>query len=293
MKFLIIVVILLTAGGFVRAQVNPSFALTAMTAQKIPVTDHKMTNLVFPVQIRTGIKVSKDVLVQKVKGIDNVIELKAARPRFAPTNLSVFGVDGRLYSFDLEYAENPTALTFIVVNDSNVRNSAASAFPSPVELTGLPVNENELEADAISFLGKKAFLHRSTYNEMMRLQLRGTYCKDSLLWLVLQLRNHSLIAYRTEYLRLYIVDRKQVKRMAVQQVPIDPVWEKLPSSVDRKAAFAVGLPLFTLAKDKKLILELAERGGGRVLMLPIGYKALLMARNEGHVNKQDTTAATP
>ena len=115
MKKLFMMVAFLVTLAFVRAQELPSFTLTALTAQKVPVTEHKMTNLVFPMAIRTGIKVSRDVLVQKVKGVENVIELKAARPHFSPTNLSVFGLDGRLYSFDLEYSDNPPVLNFAVV----------------------------------------------------------------------------------------------------------------------------------------------------------------------------------
>src|SRR5450631_3344700 len=106
---------LLVKGTFVRAQEGPSFILTGMIAQKVPVTYNRMTNLVFPMAIRAGIKVSREVLVQKVKGVDNVIELKAARPHFAPTNLSVFGLDGRLYTFELEYADSPPVLSFTVV----------------------------------------------------------------------------------------------------------------------------------------------------------------------------------
>ena len=259
--------ILLSNETIVRAQTKPSFTLAALPAQPIPVSYNKMTNLVFPAPIRTGIKVSKEILVQKVKGVENVIELKAARPHFVATNLSVFGVDGRLYSFDLEYVDSPKVLSFLVVT--------TTALLSPVELTGLPVNENELDTAAGYLTAKKGFFHRSTHNEKMRLQLRGIYCKDSLLWLVLHLNNHSLIPYHPGFLRLFIIDRTQVKRRAIQQVPVDPVYAKLPSSVKGRAAFAVGLPLFTLAKDKKLLLELVERGGGRVLTLPIGSKTLL------------------
>src|ERR1700733_10464364 len=144
MKPLLMIILLFAAGMvkgiIVRAQVTASFTLTALTAQKVSVTEHKMTNLVFPVAIRTGIKVSRDVLVQKVKGVENVIELKAARPHFTPTNLSVFGLDGRLYSFDLEYADNPPVLNFAVVPAP----AGEAVMLSPVKplllLTGLPVD---------------------------------------------------------------------------------------------------------------------------------------------------------
>jgi conjugative transposon TraN protein len=280
-QFIIAVSILLSLlvkEEFVRAQTIPSFVLTGMPAQKVPVTYNKMTNLVFPMPIRTGIKVSREVLVQKVKGVENVIELKAARPHFAPTNLSVFGLDGRLYSFELEYADSPPLLSFSVIDEPDGRNLTVSPMPAPIVLTGLPANESVLAADAETLAGKKNFLHQSAGNEKMRLRVGGIYLKDSLLWLVLQISNHSLIPYQPEYLRLFIVDRKRAKRMAMQQVAVDPVYEKLPGAVKGKVAFALGFPSFTIARDKKMILEVAERNGGRVLVLPISYKKLLKAR---------------
>jgi len=51
------------------------------------VTLDKMTNILFPGAVRMGVKVSRDVLVQKVRGVENVIEVKAAHRGFQPTNL--------------------------------------------------------------------------------------------------------------------------------------------------------------------------------------------------------------
>lgn len=269
----LLLVALLVKEEFARAQASPSFTLVEILAQRVPVTFNKMTNLVFPVAIRTGIKVSREILVQKVKGVENVIELKAARPHVAPTNLSVFGLDGRLYSFELDYVDSPRVLSFMVVGQS--------VLPAPIELSGLPVSESVLAADAGELSGKRAFMRGSAQNEKMGLRLRGIYCKDSLLWLVLTVGNHSLIPYHPEYLRLSIVDRVRAKRTAVQQVPIEPVYDRLPSSVEGAATFAVGIPLLTIAKEKRLVLELAEKGGGRVLELPITSKQLLKAKREG------------
>jgi conjugative transposon TraN protein len=279
---------LLVKEEFVRAQEGPSFILTGMTAQKVPVTYNKMTNLVFPIAIRAGIKVSREVLVQKVKGVDNVIELKAARPHFAPTNLSVFGLDGRLYTFELEYANNPPVLSFTIVSAFTENLSSCYPEQSPLILTGLPVDQSTLASDAVSLAGKKGFLYRSAHIEKMRLQVAGIYLKDSLLWFVLRISNHSLIPYHPEYLRLFTVDRKRAKRTAIQEVSMEPVYEKLPAAVEGNVSFALGFASFTIARDKKLILEVAERGGGRVMTLPISCKMLLRARIPGVRNVKDS-----
>ena len=71
-----------------RAQ-ESGFRLEGIESRTLPVTGRKMTNVIFPVDIAAGVRVSKDVLVQKVKGVENVIELKALRRDFPSTNLSV------------------------------------------------------------------------------------------------------------------------------------------------------------------------------------------------------------
>jgi conjugative transposon TraN protein len=281
MKDLLIIVALLVTGAFVRAQEPPSFTLTPLTSQKVPVTEHKMTNLVFPVAIRTGIKVSRDVLVQKVKGVENVIELKAARAHFAPTNLSVFGLDGKLYSFDLEYADNPPVLNFAVAPAPS--GGATNLHPDkpPLLLTDLPVDQATLAEDAVTLTKKKAFLHTSVHSEKMRLQVEGIYLKDSLLWFTLRLRNVTQVPYAPEYVRLFIRERTKARRTAIQETPVEPVYTALPNGITGRSSeiFALGYPLFTVPRDKALWLEIAERSGGRLLKLPVSYKTILKARS--------------
>ena len=282
MKQLCLIFWLFTTGAFVRAQVSPSFTLTPLTAQKVPVTECKMTNLVFPVAIRTGIKVSRDVLVQKVKGVENVIELKAARPHFLPTNLSVFGLDGRLYSFDLEYSDNPPVLNFAVV-PAPTTGEAVTLYPEkpPLLLTDLPVDQETLARDAERLAKEKRFLHPSVRREKMRLQVEGIYLKDSLLWFTLRLRNNAQVPYAPQYVRLFIQERTKAKRTAIQQTDMEPVYATLPNQTPGRSCdtFSLGYPLFTVPRDKALWLEIAERSGGRLLRLPISYKTVLKARS--------------
>ena len=275
-----ILVALLVKEKFVRGQASSAFVLTAMPAQKVPVTVNKMTNLVFPMPIRAGIKVSREVLVQKVKGVENVIELKAVRPHFTPTNLSVFGLDGRLYSFELEYADNPPVLNFTIDPAPAEKDIDANPERPALLLTGLPVDKATLAADAVVLGSQKAFLHLSTRNEKMRLKVNGIYVKDSLLWFVIRISNRSLVPFHPEYLRLFLQDRKKAKRTAIQQAVIEPELAELPPNIKghSREMVALGFPLFTVTRSKKLMLDIAEHNGGRLLRLAVSYKAILKAR---------------
>jgi conjugative transposon TraN protein len=273
---LFIATVTLSARGY--GQLLPSFSLSPIGAQRIAITTNKMTNLIFPGAIRAGIKISREVTVQKVKGLENVIEVKAARKGFVPTNISVFCTDGNLYSFDLYYREDPDTLNFQVFKETTA-NLNPRVFS--VLQTALPVPEPQLYDDALK-MEREVFLHKSATNQKMRATLRGIYIKDSLLWLVCRLSNKSDVPFRPAYVRLFIVDRKRGKRTAIQQVPVVPVYIAPIGVVagSGRQTLAVAYSIFTVAKEKKLVLEVAEENGGRLLTIPLSHKIVLRAKSD-------------
>lgn len=250
---------------------SQSFDLVGMPSRTVPVSGTKMTNLVFPVALETGVKVSKDVLVQRPKGVDNVIELKAVRRNFPATNLSVFGKDGRLYTFDLHYVSDTDVLSFQVV---------VSASSGSVMLTGLPVDLSTLGADAGAMGGRKGRRLAHTSRDGLRLELSGVYLQHDLLWLCFRVRNHSAIAFTPAFVRVYEEDTKTVKRTASQEVDLTPVYagKMVSLSGHSVASFAEAFRPFTVAKGKKLVVQLADDAGGRSLELVMKRKVLLKAR---------------
>ncbi len=248
---------------------EPGFRVVGVGSVAVPVTLNKMTNLIFPEAIQAGVKVSRDVLAQKVRGVENVVELKAVRQGIQPTNLSVYGKDGRLYSF-LLYSDDSAVLNFRVVADAG---SAA------ILLTGLPADLVTTRGDAVELSERKAFLHVSARTEGVRLRLTGLYLRDSLEWVVLELSNRSQIPFRPGYARFFVEDRKQVKRKAVQELAVAPVYDGVPGDVAgrRRVRFAVGFSPFTVPRDKRLVVELAG-ADGRTVTLDVKSKVLLRAR---------------
>lgn len=193
---------------------GPGFALEGIGSARVAVTWDKMTNIIFPQPVLTGVKVSRDVLAQKVKGVENVIELKAMQKGFPETNFSVYGRDGRLYSFVLRYCEDTTILNYRVVGGTG---------GATVVLSGLPANEVRLREDADSLAGDRFFLRRVCRRDRVRLRLGGVYLRDSLLWLCFSLTNSSRVAFGPVRWEFYIEDRKQIRRRAVQEVAVAPV----------------------------------------------------------------------
>ncbi|HXB94365.1 MAG TPA: conjugative transposon protein TraM [Puia sp.] len=117
------------------------------------------------------------------------------------------------------------------------------------------------------------------HSEGMELSLRGVWLVDSCLWLGLEWVNHSPIPYVPAYTRWYIRDRHVFKRTAMQEWPMRPSSEPEPVVVGDALRYGwAGFRPFALSKDKELVLEMGEKGGGRVLQLVIDHRELLHAK---------------
>lgn len=135
----VIIIILFT--GQVFAQ-NTSLAenMSVIEPSHLTITFNKTTNLVFPYAIKSADRGSKDVLVQKAAGVENILQVKAAKRSFDETNITVITADGKLYSYILNYADNPSILNISFRNNSN---DETHAFFSRAT-----ANEAEVQADA-------------------------------------------------------------------------------------------------------------------------------------------------
>ncbi|HVS95178.1 MAG TPA: DUF4138 domain-containing protein, partial [Puia sp.] len=247
-------------GGYASAAAQDAgFRIAGQGAVTVPVTVDKMTNIVFPEAVQTGVKVSRDVLVQKVKGVDNVIELKAVRRGFAPTNLSVYGRDGRLYSFTLRYVEDTAVLNYRVIapevpSDGEPSGREPSAGEE-VLLTGLPVSETRLRSDARRLGQLRPFLRVTGRSEGLRLRLTGVYLRDSLEWLVFSLTSHSVLPYRPTPPRAWVMDERSVKRTASQVIDLSPVYAPGWTLAGGMLRVAAGFEPFMMNARRRLVVE--------------------------------------
>jgi len=266
-----IALLLIMSRIFTAAAQEAGFKVEGLGSTTLPVTLNKMTNIVFPGAIRSAVKVSRDILAQKVRGVENVIELKAMRRGFPPTNLSVYGIDGHLYSFLLKYVDDTSTLNYrVVLSDGG----------ADVRLAGLPVDEDKLHADAERLAHQRRFLHGISRSGRLSFGINGIWLCDSLQWLVFDLENHSLVDYWPARVQVYVQDVERIARRATQELELHPVYtytlQDLPGrrSLHLIAAFSP----FTIPKGKCLIVQLQGRDG-RMLSLRIKAQNLLRVRS--------------
>ena len=239
---------------------SQSFRLEPIPSVTIPVTVDKMTNLVFPEAIQPAVKVSAEIIAQKVHGIQNVIEIMALHRHFTTTNLTAYGKDGHLYSFVLKYVDDSTVLNFRICPDAG----------APIRLSDLPAPLPTLREDASELESKPPKLHSSTRNDHLSLRLTGVFSKDSLEWLTFRMTNHSALDFHPETIRFYLQDKHQVRRRAVQEVDLQPVYHDQPETINciKYSPFSIALDPFHIAKGKRLVCEIRGKDG-RLLQLKL------------------------
>jgi conjugative transposon TraN protein len=241
---------------------------------RLEVAYSKTTNIVFPHAIISVDRGSKDILAQKAKGVENILQVKAAKESFTETNLSVVTADGRLNSFILNYANEPTVLNFAL--------SGNSLQSGPLYFS--PENNNEAELKSYSIAAATSRHEIGGINDNnygIRFQLNGLFIRDNMLYFRISLENQSNINYAIEQFRFFIKDQKKSKRTAAQEIELLPLYilngiSEIKSNSDHSLVLAI--PKFTIPDRKVLTIQLMEKSGGRNLELRVKNKVVIAAK---------------
>lgn len=258
--------------GYVYAQdIIASPVIKTIEPLRIEATFEQTTNILFPFAVQSADWGSSALIVQQRKGAGNILHVKAARRDFSPTNLSVVSSDGRFYSFLVHYVEYGSGLSYVMQpSDGRV-------------LAGVDRNEASLKAVAGLVRRARANLRLSRGDAFSRLSLQGVYTDSTGLWFRLRLRNHSPVDFRVDYVGVFLRDTRSTRKKAVYEKRLPPIYSEFAPVVGSKrdADILLAFDPFTVARDKRLVLQLSEDAGGRSLTLRVKGRHLLRARKLG------------
>jgi conjugative transposon TraN protein len=221
----------------------------------------KTTSIVFPYPIKSIDKGSADVLVQKAKGVENILLVKAARQYFFQTNLTIVTSDAKLYVFVLNYNED--------CPDLNINAENALAASKEVLFTLVNENQKKIEQSASLALSKK--IKTSGFKKskfQIKLEVNGLFIHQDVLYLRLVFENKSKINYDIDQLRFFVRDQQKSKRTASQEIELQPLYSTSSSAVipyKSEIIKVFALEKFTIPENKYLTLQLIEKNGGRHL----------------------------
>jgi len=271
-KIMMSVIMLLTL-----ATAKAQNLITEVKAKVIPmfldITNRKTTNLIFPYAIKSVDRGSKEVLVQKAIGVENILQLKAANDTLKETNLTVVCSDGTLYSFIVRYNLNPTMLNLSL--GRVVAQSSQALFA--------PNGNNDAKIyDQAEQIATKKQVIKNIRNENNQIGLRcnGIYIKDDTFYFQLSLGNNSNIGYSVDQLTFSIRDQKKSKRTASQEIVLDPQFISGNSTIINarsEQTIVVAMTKFTIPDKKSLHIQMMEKDGGRNLSIRISNQQLIHA----------------
>jgi conjugative transposon TraN protein len=249
--------------------------LFAIEPFPLEITYNKTINLIFAYGIKSVDKGSRSILAQKAKGVENILQLKAAAKGFEQTNLTVITSDGKLYSFVVNYSDDPLQLNIEVIKDKSAPGKAGA------ELTG-QLSEEVLENTALKAAQQQSHIRRiRDSSHQAKLALDGIYISQDVIFYRIKLANRSAISYDIESLRFFISDKKRAKRTAVQQTEIQPLYIHGDTSrvgANNSHEFVFALPKFTIPDAKDLTIQIMEKDGGRHMVLHVQNRTIVRAK---------------
>lgn len=252
-----------------------------LSSYNIAVTANKTTHLIFPYEIKYADLGSKELVGEAVGNATNVFRVKAAGHSLMESNLTIITADGRLFSFLVAYEESPTVLTYDLT-----KISAASMAPKSARVS---TGSAARLADQLAGLGelamasKRRIKHIGTQQQGINLHLKNILYRDDVMFLVLGVDNDSKMDYELEFLHVFITQAKKAGESATSQdMAVEPikVFDAHINTVPHRQQITkvIAISRMTLEKDRRLMVQIAEKQGGRMLTLPIGTEELAAAR---------------
>ena len=257
-----------------------------VTPHGVQVTFAKTVHIIFPSAVRYVDLGSNWIIAGKADGAENVIRVKATTEGFpGETNFSVICEDGSFYSFNARYAHEPEVLN-IEMKDF-LENGDTTDFShtrmniyfrelgneSPLLVKLIMQSIYKEDRREIRHLGCKRF--------GVQFLLKSVHSHNGLFYFHTETRNRSNVAFRTDFIRFKIVDKKVPKRTAIQERVIDPVRsynEVLVTEGKSDVRTVYAVPQFTIPDDKLLVIELFEKDGGRHQTIRVENADLVAAK---------------
>lgn len=237
----------------------------------LEVTYDKTTHIIFPSAVRYVDLGSPNLVAGKADGAENVIRVKAVVRNFRDeTNISVITESGSFYTFNVKYADEPLLLNIEMkdfIHDGSKVNRPNNALdiylkelgsesPKLVQLINKSIHKENKRH--VKHIGSKAF--------GIQYLLRGIYTHNGLLYFHTQVRNQSNVPFEVDFVTFKIVDKKVMKRTAIQEQIVFPLRAYnyatlVAGNKDERTMFT--FDKFTIPAGKVLVVELNEKSGGR------------------------------
>lgn len=242
-------------------------------AQSLEVAWDKTTVLIFNSQIQSVDRGSRMLLGQQDDQALNLLKLKAGSRELPPTTLHVLTTDGQIHEFQVQYSDNPAKTTWDFRNREFRKAGLISKYV---------MDQAGLDNLAFALAEEKNPTNKKVYPYAVEMKLNGIYYQDGLLFFDLRLANYSAIPFQISGPEFRILDSKGKKHSTQREQKLNPwltsIHKPVVSHMDEEGVMLFAFPSFTIANNKKLLIQLSETQGDRELELRIRGRKLLRAK---------------
>lgn len=241
----------------------------------IQVSFNKTIHIFFDSNVKYFDVGSPDVLIDSATAM---VKLKAAIVNFKPTNLTVLTEKG-YHHFILTYKENPAQYVYKITTANPIKETASETKSQESN------NVIDFESACKQVLAKGATINDiGIVGRKTNFLMKGIFIDSDYLFFVVEIENRSNINYDIDFLKFLTRNNKllNTKKYAIQETVLEPVFI-LNDSINTVDANSSVLKVFvfkkfTIASDKKMFVELWEKGGERQLNFTLDDADILEAK---------------
>ncbi|NLT49448.1 MAG: DUF4138 domain-containing protein [Ignavibacteria bacterium] len=256
------------------------FLFSLANAQiRIPVSYFKNVNLIFDNTIVKGDVSSSNIFVSQDA---NILKVGASKPFNDETSITVLTDDNVFFTFLITYNESLTQLTYLIDDSLGIKIPYTKTNADDVVET----HSGDIDAKRLDKLCELVYSAEPLFKEIgysykkISVELAGIWVNNDLLFFKLLMSNNSNISYDISSTNLYIKERTRLKKSSTQPIERNPVSNYGNPSIPPKSdnnIYIMVFDKFTISHDKKLLLEVVEKDGGRKIEFEIVKDLIIRA----------------
>lgn len=217
---------------------------------------------------------TKDTVVVGNQPGDNIVRIKAVKPRIDGEKLGVVTIVGErnIVQYNLVYtADKNNATTEYRIRQDEIYNYLNPAVDMDLKTM--------YKYCWMIWDSRKKYYDVSGYNAKMKIRLNNLYTVGNYFFFDVTVENRSKIQFDIEEIRIKLCDKKQSKSTSSQEIELKPVLEMKPIRRFKKTYRNIFvLEKLTFPDEKVLSFTMSEKPiSGRTVTLRIDYADVLNA----------------
>ena len=256
---------------------------SAQELKTIGTNEREVVALFFPNEIRQAVVGSPNFTFSYNKEHpQNVGLLQGVKG--SESNLLVITSTDEVYAYKLKYLNTLDTLNYFVLRNERI-GFESPLFPTPVQQSASVLKDSVTwktpqtdSQNRFEYFKKFSEFHlKHNQNSLKRkrkkevvLHLKDLIYDRTEVFILVEVKNRSGIDFEMDYLKIFKVNGNKRKKSSYQKIEMEPIYRySLPKTIKdgERREFVLTVPKFTFGDQEKLLLELKEHRGNRILQL--------------------------